>query len=65
MTNEWGPLGALAGEWESDGGLDTNYEVAITVGPDSWSYDEITMLRMSEFSEPFPHTDHNTLRRVA
>jgi hypothetical protein len=42
-----------------------SYEVAIAVGPDSWSYDEITMLRMDEFAEPFPHTDHNTLHRVA
>ena len=25
MTNEWGPLAALAGEWEGDGGLDTAY----------------------------------------
>jgi hypothetical protein len=26
MTDEWGPLGALAGEWESDqGGLDTAF----------------------------------------
>ena len=26
MDDEWGPLGALAGEWESDkGGLDTAF----------------------------------------
>jgi len=25
MTNEWGPLGALAGEWEGEGGLDTAF----------------------------------------
>ena len=25
MTNEWGPLEALAGEWEAEGGLDTAY----------------------------------------
>lgn len=25
MSNEWGPLGALAGEWEGEGGLDTAY----------------------------------------
>src|SRR5271166_1963895 len=29
MANEWGPLGALAGEWESDkGGLDTSFSHA-------------------------------------
>ena len=25
MTNEWGPLGGLAGEWEGAGGLDTAF----------------------------------------
>lgn len=25
MSNEWGPLGPLAGEWEGDGGLDSAY----------------------------------------
>lgn len=28
MANEWGPLGALAGEWEGEGGLDTSYNHA-------------------------------------
>jgi hypothetical protein len=41
-----------------------SYEVTITVGNDTWSYAEITMLRMNEFDEPFAHNDHNTLRRV-
>jgi len=41
-----------------------SYEVTITVGDDSWSYDETTLLRMNEFDEPFSHTDHNTMRRV-
>ena len=41
-----------------------SYEVTITIGDDTWSYDEVTMLRMNEFDEPFAHTDHNTLRRV-
>ena len=41
-----------------------SYEVTITVGDDTWSYDETTMLRMNEFDEPFAHTDHNILRRV-
>jgi hypothetical protein len=41
-----------------------SYEVTVTVGDDTWSYDETTMLRMNEFDEPFAHTDHNTLRRV-
>jgi hypothetical protein len=39
--------------------------VTITLGEGTWSYDERTMLRMKEFPEPFAHTDHNTLRKVA
>jgi hypothetical protein len=41
-----------------------SYEATITIGEDTWSYDETTMLQMKEFPEPFPHKDHNTLRRV-
>ncbi len=41
-----------------------SYEVTITIADDGWSYDEITMLQMSEFDDPFAHTDHNTLRRA-
>jgi len=40
-----------------------SYEVTITTSADSWSYYETTMLKMTEFPEPFAHTDHNTLRR--
>ena len=41
------------------------YEVTITVNDDgSWSYAENTTLAMREFTEPSPHTDHNTLHRV-
>ena len=28
MADEWGPLGALAGEWEGEGGLDTAFSHA-------------------------------------
>ena len=43
-----------------------SYEVTITIdGPDAWSYAENTTLQMKEFSDPFPHTDHNTMRRTA
>jgi hypothetical protein len=42
-----------------------SYEVTITIGQDTWSYDETTTLQMNEFAEPFAHTDHNTLQRVA
>ena len=41
-----------------------SFEVTITIGKDTWSYDEITMLRMNELEEPLAHTDHDTLHRV-
>lgn len=42
-----------------------SYQVTITSGQDTWSYDETTMLQMREFAQPFAHTDHNTLHRQA
>ena len=39
-----------------------SYEATITIGGGEWSYDEMTTLQMNEFPEPFPHSDHNTLR---
>ncbi|MGA3146314.1 MAG: heme-binding beta-barrel domain-containing protein [Acidimicrobiales bacterium] len=42
-----------------------SYEVTVTVGDGTWSYDETTVLQMVEFDRPFAHTDHNTLHRVA
>jgi len=41
-----------------------SYTVTVTVGDDTWSYDETTMLDMLEFDQPFAHTDHNSLHRV-
>lgn len=42
-----------------------SYDVTITLhGDDSWSYSEMTMLRMKEFDELFPHSDSNTLVRI-
>ena len=42
-----------------------SFETTITVHDDgSWSYEETTMLRMTEFPDLLPHTDHNTLRKV-
>jgi len=41
-----------------------SYETTITVGDGTWSYAETTMLRMKEFPDLLPHTDHNTLHKV-
>jgi hypothetical protein len=42
----------------------TSYEVTITIGEREWSYNETTMLQMNEIDGPFPHIDHNTVRRT-
>jgi hypothetical protein len=43
-----------------------SYRATITANADgTWSYDQVTMLKMSEFPRPFAHADRNTLHRVA
>jgi hypothetical protein len=43
-----------------------SYRIVVTVNPDgSWSYDEDTVLSVRGQSEPFHHTDGNTLHRIA
>ena len=41
------------------------YEINLTVDGDTLTYDQTSTLAMAEFDEPFPHTDRNTLTRVA
>jgi len=42
------------------------FRIKVTInGDDTWSYDEDTVLMVRGQSEPFHHTDRNTLRRVA
>jgi hypothetical protein len=41
-----------------------SYEVTITSGDGTWSYEETALLKMDEISEPLAHTDRNTLRKV-
>jgi len=40
-----------------------SYDATITIGDDTWSYDETTMLRWPS-SPSLLHTDRNTLHRV-
>jgi hypothetical protein len=40
------------------------YELTVTIGTDTWSYREDSVLRMREFAEEFHHTDGNTLQRA-
>ncbi len=42
------------------------YRINVTIGADgTWSYDEDTVLMIRGQSEPFHHTDKNTLTRIA
>ncbi len=43
-----------------------SYRIAVAIhDPDSWSYDEETVLTIKGQTEPFRHTDANTLMRIA
>jgi hypothetical protein len=43
-----------------------SFRIAVTVHPDDrWSYEEDTVLSVRGQSEPFHHTDRNSLRRLA
>ncbi len=41
-----------------------SFRMTVTVGADTWSYDEDTVLLPADRAEPFHHTDANTLVRV-
>jgi hypothetical protein len=44
----------------------TSFRIRVTINPDgSWSYDEDTVLQIAGQTEPFHHTDRNTLTRIA
>jgi len=41
------------------------YRIKVTIGEGTWSYDEDTVLMIRGKSEPFHHTDRNTLTRIS
>ena len=41
------------------------YRIKVTIGEGTWSYDEDTVLMIRGKSEPFHHTDRNTLTKIA
>jgi len=41
------------------------YRITVTIGESTWSYDEDTVLMIRGKSEPFHHTDRNTLTKIA
>jgi hypothetical protein len=42
-----------------------SYSLHVDLGPDSYRYEETTLLQMNELAAPLAHTDGNTLHRIA
>ena len=43
----------------------TEFRMTVTINPDgTWSYDQVTVLKIAGQAEPFQHTDRNTLSRI-
>lgn len=66
MTAEVGSetYGILSNEYLATAARSTRYEVTITVGDGTWSYEQTTVVDISKLGRVLAHTDRNTLRRV-
>ncbi len=57
--------GICSGIFLEDNFRTDSFRMTVTVhGKDSWSYDEMTMLKIKGVPKPFNHSDRNTLYRV-
>ena len=67
MTAECGSetYGILSNEYLARAARTSRFEVTITVGDDTWSYEETTVVDLTKLGRVLAHTDRNTLRRVA
>ena len=66
MTAELGSdtYGILSNRYLAKEACTTHYEVTVTVGDGTFSYDETTTIRHGRLPEVLAHTDRNTLVRV-
>jgi hypothetical protein len=66
MTAECGSetYGVLSNVYLAKVARTSRFEVTITVGEDTWSYDETTMVELTKLDRVLSHTDRNTLNRV-
>ena len=67
MAGELGSptYGVLENRYLAQNASCVRYECTITIeGPDAWSYEQDTVLRMTQFEDLYHHTDANTLTRV-
>jgi hypothetical protein len=67
MTAECGSesYGILSNEYLARVARTSRFEVTVTVGDDTWSYEETTVVDLTKLGRVLAHTDRNTLRRVA
>lgn len=67
MTAECGSetYGILSNAYLAKVARTSRFEVTITVGDDTWSYEETTIVDLTKLGRVFAHTDRDTLRRVA
>ena len=56
--------GILSNQYLAEAARTVKYELDITLGDDTWSYFEDTILEMNVVDGLYHHTDKNTLRRV-
>jgi hypothetical protein len=66
MTADCGSetYGILSNPYLASAARTTRYEVTITVGDGTWSYDQTTVVDLAKLGRVLAHTDRNTLRRV-
>lgn len=58
--------GILSNQYLSAAARTVRFECRITIGEDTWSYDETTTVELARMpGTPFAHTDRNTLKRTA
>jgi hypothetical protein len=57
--------GILSNRYLDDVAHTTRFEVTVTLGPDTFSYDETTVIEHKKSSSILMHTDRNTLKRVS
>jgi hypothetical protein len=56
--------GVLSNAYLAKAARTSSFEVTITVGDDTWSYEETTVVDLTKLGRVLAHTDRNTLRRV-
>lgn len=57
--------GIISATFLEDNFRTDSFAITVTVhGPDSWSYDQTTMLQIAGVEQPFEHRDRNRLYRV-